>query len=138
MRLVSVVFVLAALVAGCSTAQDALEERLGTSVEEVRGRADELLGQGRDVAGRFEWCTGAAQLAQAVVAGDVEQARVEAEALRGDAPEGLGEDLRTIAEAAARAQVGDPRGLMDDTVQDAARDVYAYAVELCGLADGTG
>ena len=135
MRAAATVLVLVLGLAGCATAQQSLEERLGTSLDDLRGRADELLAQRQELASTFDWCTGAARLAQAVVAGDVEAARTEAAALRDDAPQDLAADLRLIAEAAARAQVGDPRGLMDGEVQDAARDVYAYAVELCGLRD---
>ena len=132
MRMLVATLALIVLSAGCGTAQDAI----GSGVDDLRARADDLLADGRELSATFDWCTGAAQLAQAVVEGDVERAREEADALRGDAPEDLGADLRTIAEAAARSQVGDPRQLMDDDVQDAARDVYAYAVDLCGLRGG--
>lgn len=136
MRLLAVLTALALVLGACDTAQDALEEQLGTSVDDLRARADDLLAQRQELATTFDWCTGAAALAQAVVAGDVETARAEAELLQADAPAALGEDLRTIAEAAARAQVGDPRVLLDDEVQQAGRDVYAYAVDLCGLPGG--
>ena len=136
MRALVLVALVAVLAGGCDAAQSTLEEQLGTSLDDLRGRADELLQERQELASTFDWCAGAAQLAQAVVAGDVVRARTEAEALRSEAPEDLTTDLRTIAEAAARAQVGDPRGLMDDEVQDAARDVYAYAVDLCGLPGG--
>lgn len=136
MRIFLAVLVLAVTAAGCDTAQGALEDQLGTTVEDLRGRSDDLLRQGQELATTFDWCRGAAQLARAVIAGDVEQARVEVEALRGDAPADLTTDLRTIAAAAARAQVGDPRQLMDGEVQQAARDVHAYAVDLCGLPGG--
>ena len=136
MRTIVAVLLLALGLTACDAAQQTLEEQLGTGLDDLRARADGLLQQGRDLATTFEWCTGAAQLAQAVVAGDVEKARAEAEALRGDAPEELGADLRVIAEAAARAQVGDPRQLMEDDVQQSALNVYAYAVDLCGLSSG--
>lgn len=138
MRLVTTVIGLGLLLGGCSTAQDVLdggfEGGLDGAVADARARADDLLAQGRELAQTFEWCAGAAQLSQAVASGDVEGARAAADKLRTTAPEDLSEDLRTVAEAAARAQVGDPRVFLDDEVQAAASDVYAYAVELCGLA----
>ncbi len=135
MRTTVALLVLAVALTGCDTAQDALEDQLGTSVEDLRGRADELLEQGRDLAATFQWCTSAAQLAQAVVARDVEAVRAEAAELQETAPEELQPDLALIAGAAEQAADGDRQALLAEDVQQAARDVYAYAAERCGLAD---
>lgn len=136
MRGIVSVVVFALLATGCDSAQDALEDQLGTTVEDLRGQADQLLQQGRDLAATFQWCTSAAQLAQAVVARDVEAVRAEATALQETAPEGLRPDLDLIVRAAEAAEDGDRQALLADDVQQAARDVYAFAAERCGLADG--
>ena len=104
-----------------------------TAADDLRSRADALLQQGQQLASTFSWCTSAAQLAQAVVAGDVEAARREASTLQADAPEELAADLRVIADAAARAESGESQQLLDDEVQQAAGNVYAFAVDRCGL-----
>ncbi len=130
-RLLGVVAIVL-VTAGCGL----MEGGVGGAVDQARAQADDLLARGQEVATKFEWCAGAAELAQAAVAGDVELARSAADGLLEDAPADLTQDLRTVAEAAARAQVGDPRDLLDDEVQQAARDVYSYAVDLCGLPGG--
>lgn len=127
MRTIVTMLVLAVLSAGCATAQD--------TVQDLRGQADELLQQGRDLAATFQWCASAAQLAQAVAARDVEAVRAAAADLRQTAPEELQPDLERIATAAQEASDGNPSALRDEDVQQAARDLYAYAAERCGLAD---
>lgn len=134
MRIVSALVVLAMATTGCGLVEGGVEG----AVDEARARADDLLASGQELATTFEWCAGAAELGQAVAAGDVEVARSAAAGLLEDAPDDLTTDLRTVAEAAARAQVGDPRDLLDDDVQRAARNVYAYALDLCGVPGGDG
>lgn len=140
MRLVATIIGVALLLTGCDTAQDLLDDNLegglDGAIEDARSRADELLARGQELGQTFDWCAGAADLSTAVFAGDVEAARAAADELRATAPEGLSDDLRVVAEAAARAQVGDPRVFAEAEVRDAARDVYAYAVDLCGLPGG--
>lgn len=133
-RIVSALVVIVVATAGCGLLDDGVEG----AVDQARARADGLLASGQELATTFEWCAGAAELGQAVVAGDVEVARSAASTLLEDAPDDLTTDLRTVAEAAARAQVGDPRDLLDDDVQGAGRNVYAYAVDLCGVSGGDG
>lgn len=138
----AVVLVGLALLSGCSTAQDLLGDRLDGGLDgaigDVRTRADDLIARGQELGRTFDWCAGAAELGQAVFAGDVEAARVAAEELRITAPEDLTADLRVVAEAAARAQVGDPRVFLEADVRDATRNVHAYAVDLCGLPGRSG
>ena len=136
MRVGGTVVGLCLLLGGCGAAQDTLGGGIDGALEDVRGQADELIARGQALGQAFDWCAGVADLSQAVLAGDVEGARAAAGDLRTTAPDDIGEDLRVIAEAAARAQVGDPRVLLDDEVRSATRDVHAYAVDLCGLPGG--
>lgn len=138
MRAIVPVLALALVATGCDSAQDALQDQLGTTVEDLRGQADQLLQQGRDLAATFQWCTSAAQLAQAATARDVDAVRAAAAELQGTAPEELRPDLDLIVQAAEAAADGDRQALLADDVQQAARDVYAFAAERCGLADGEG
>lgn len=132
MRFVSALVVIVVATAGCGLLEGGVEG----AVDQARARADDLLASGQELATTFQWCAGAAELGRAVAAGDVEVAQAAASELLEDAPADLTSDLRTVAEAAARAQVGDPRDLLDDDVQQAGRDVYAYAVDLCGVPGG--
>ncbi len=127
MRTIVTVLVMTLLATGCDAAQD--------TVDDLRVRADDLLEQGRDLAATFQWCASAAQLAQAVVARDVEAARAEVAELRETAPEALQPDLDTIEAAVQEAADGDTAALRDEAVQQAARDLYGFAAERCGLAD---
>ena len=127
MRTIAALLVLTLATTACD---DALE-----TVDDLRGQADDLLAQGRELAATFQWCASAAQLAQAVVARDVEAARAEVAELRETAPEELQPDLDTIAAATEAAAAGDTAALRDEEVQQAARDVYAFAAERCGLAE---
>lgn len=142
MRTAALIVAVSLLLGGCSAAQnlldDGLDGELDSAVVEVRNRADGLIARGQELGQTFDWCAGAADLSTAVFAGDAEGARTAVDKLLTTAPEDLTADLRVVAEAAARAQIGDPRVFLEDEVRDATRDVYAYAAELCGLRGGDG
>lgn len=140
-RRTAAVAVTCALVLGaCAQATDLADDARSavddarSQIDDVRGRLDDLVAQADEIGDRLTWCGAAVRLGTAVTRRDAQAAEAAAEDLRGSAPDELADEVRIVAEAAGRAQLGDTSVLLDTEVQDAARVVMAEARDSCGIA----
>lgn len=103
-----------------------------SQIDDARGRLDDLVARADEIGDRLTWCGAAVRLGTAVTRRDAEGAEAAAQDLRDDAPAALADEVRVVAEAAGRAQLGEPSVLLDAEVQDAARVVLEEARDSCG------